>query len=100
TVTIFLPRSRESLPRIVDAAGPVPHTGKAATVLVVDDDAAVEAAADLCNRVLPVLVPVRTFAFSPHQSEKEPALFDDVGPQTADKPENSSAFTRRYFKGR
>jgi CheY-like chemotaxis protein/two-component sensor histidine kinase len=41
TVTIFLPRSRESLPRIVDAAGPVPHTGKAATVLVVDDDAAV-----------------------------------------------------------
>ena len=41
TVTIFLPRSRESLPRVVDAAGPVPHTGKAATVLVVDDDAAV-----------------------------------------------------------
>jgi len=41
TVTIFLPRSRESLPRAVDEAGPVPHTGKAATVLVVDDDAAV-----------------------------------------------------------
>jgi signal transduction histidine kinase/response regulator RpfG family c-di-GMP phosphodiesterase len=41
TVTIFLPRSRESLPRAVDDAGPVPHTGKAATVLVVDDDAAV-----------------------------------------------------------
>jgi signal transduction histidine kinase/ActR/RegA family two-component response regulator len=41
TVTIFLPRSRESLPRVVAEAGPVLHTGKAATVLVVDDDAAV-----------------------------------------------------------
>ena len=41
TITIFLPRSRESLPRVVDEARPVPHDGKAATILVVDDDAAV-----------------------------------------------------------
>jgi signal transduction histidine kinase/CheY-like chemotaxis protein len=41
TITIFLPRSRESLPRVVEEAGPVPHDGKAATILVVDDDPAV-----------------------------------------------------------
>jgi signal transduction histidine kinase len=41
TVTIFLPRSRDTLPRVVDEGGPVPHTGKAATILVVDDDTAV-----------------------------------------------------------
>ena len=39
TITIFLPRSRESLPRAVDEGRPVPHDGKAATILVVDDDA-------------------------------------------------------------
>jgi signal transduction histidine kinase len=39
TITIFLPRSRESLTRVVDEAGPVRHDGKAATILVVDDDA-------------------------------------------------------------
>ena len=39
TITIFLPRSRESLTRAVDEARPVPHDGKAATILVVDDDA-------------------------------------------------------------
>ena len=41
TITIFLPRSRETLPTVVDEAGPLPHSEKAATVLVVDDDAAV-----------------------------------------------------------
>lgn len=41
TITIFLPRSRESLPRVVEEAGPVRHDGKAATILVVDDDPAV-----------------------------------------------------------
>jgi signal transduction histidine kinase len=41
TITIFLPRSRESLPRVVKEAGPLPHDGKAATILVVDDDPAV-----------------------------------------------------------
>jgi CheY-like chemotaxis protein len=41
TITIFLPRSREYLPRIVEEAGPAPHDGKAATILVVDDDPAV-----------------------------------------------------------
>src|SRR6185295_10306467 len=38
TITIFLPRSRESLTRAVDEARPVRHDGKAATILVVDDD--------------------------------------------------------------
>jgi CheY-like chemotaxis protein len=38
TITIFLPRSRESLPRAVDEAHPVQHDGRAATILVVDDD--------------------------------------------------------------
>jgi signal transduction histidine kinase len=38
-VTIFLPRSRESLTRAVDEVRPVRHDGKAATILVVDDDA-------------------------------------------------------------
>jgi signal transduction histidine kinase len=38
TITIFLPRSRESLARAVDEARPVRHDGQAATVLVVDDD--------------------------------------------------------------
>jgi signal transduction histidine kinase len=41
TITILLPRSRESLPRVVEEAGPVPHVGQAATILVVDDDPAV-----------------------------------------------------------
>jgi len=41
TVTIFLPRSRDTLPRVVDEGGPVPHRGKGATILVVDDDPAV-----------------------------------------------------------
>jgi signal transduction histidine kinase/response regulator RpfG family c-di-GMP phosphodiesterase len=41
TITIFLPRSRDSLPKVMDEAGPVPHKGKAATILVVDDDTAV-----------------------------------------------------------
>jgi signal transduction histidine kinase/CheY-like chemotaxis protein len=39
TITIFLPRSREALPRAADEARPVPHDGRAATILVVDDDA-------------------------------------------------------------
>ena len=39
TITIFLPRSGEALPRAVDEATPAPHDGKAATILVVDDDA-------------------------------------------------------------
>jgi CheY-like chemotaxis protein len=41
TITILLPRSRESLPTMVDEDRPVPRDGKAATILVVDDDAAV-----------------------------------------------------------
>jgi len=41
TITILLPRSRESLLRVVDEDGSVVHDGKAATILVVDDDAAV-----------------------------------------------------------
>jgi signal transduction histidine kinase/ActR/RegA family two-component response regulator len=41
TITILLPRSREFLPRVVDEDRPVPHDGRAATILVVDDDAAV-----------------------------------------------------------
>jgi signal transduction histidine kinase len=39
TITIFLPRSIEVLPRAVDETRPVPQNGKAATILVVDDDA-------------------------------------------------------------
>ena len=39
TITIFLPRSREALPGAVEEARPVPHDGRAATILVVDDDA-------------------------------------------------------------
>jgi signal transduction histidine kinase/ActR/RegA family two-component response regulator len=39
TITIFLPRSRVSLPSVVDEKHPVSHDGKAATILVVDDDA-------------------------------------------------------------
>ena len=39
TITIFLPRSRESLTRAIDEAKPVRHDAKAATILVVDDDA-------------------------------------------------------------
>jgi signal transduction histidine kinase/response regulator RpfG family c-di-GMP phosphodiesterase len=39
TITIFLPRSRVSLPSVVDEEHPVSHDGKAATILVVDDDA-------------------------------------------------------------
>jgi signal transduction histidine kinase/response regulator RpfG family c-di-GMP phosphodiesterase len=41
TITILLPRSRESLPRPVDENRPVSHDGNAATILVVDDDPAV-----------------------------------------------------------
>jgi len=41
TITILLPRSSEFLPRVVDQDMPVPHDGRAATILVVDDDAAV-----------------------------------------------------------
>ena len=41
TITIFLPRSRESLQRVTDQSGAIAHNGKAATILVVDDDAAV-----------------------------------------------------------
>jgi signal transduction histidine kinase len=41
TITILLPRSRESLPIMVDEDRPIPRDGKAATILVVDDDAAV-----------------------------------------------------------
>jgi signal transduction histidine kinase len=39
TITIFLPRSREALPRTGKEIKPVRHDGKAATILVVDDDA-------------------------------------------------------------
>jgi len=41
TITILLPRSRESLPPVIDDDRPVTVDGKAATILVVDDDAAV-----------------------------------------------------------
>lgn len=41
TITIFLPRSRKSLPTLVSEDHPVSHDAKAATILVVDDDAAV-----------------------------------------------------------
>ncbi|MGE5270457.1 MAG: ATP-binding protein [Thiohalocapsa sp.] len=41
TMTILLPRTRESLPRAVHEDRPVSHDGKAATILVVDDDPAV-----------------------------------------------------------
>jgi CheY-like chemotaxis protein len=40
-ITILLPRSSEFLPRAVDEDKPAPHDGRAATILVVDDDAAV-----------------------------------------------------------
>jgi len=41
TITILLPRSRESLSRPVDENRAVSHDGNAATILVVDDDPAV-----------------------------------------------------------
>ena len=41
TITILLPRSRESLAQVVDEDRPVSHDGRAATILVVDDDPAV-----------------------------------------------------------
>ena len=41
TITIFLPRSWEFLPRAVDEDRAVPHRGTAAKILVVDDDDAV-----------------------------------------------------------
>ena len=41
TVTIFLPRRKELLPRVPDQTEAVAHDGKAATILVVDDDTAV-----------------------------------------------------------
>jgi signal transduction histidine kinase/CheY-like chemotaxis protein len=41
TITILLPRSEESLPQVVDEDRPVAHDGRAATVMVVDDDSAV-----------------------------------------------------------
>ena len=40
-ITILLPRSSEFLPRVVDEDQPVAHDGRAATILVVDDDEAV-----------------------------------------------------------
>jgi signal transduction histidine kinase/ActR/RegA family two-component response regulator len=57
TITIFLPRSREFLAGDSDEDRPVPHDGRAATILVVDDDAAVreltvQALAALNYRVL------------------------------------------------
>ena len=41
TITILLPRSTESLPALADEDRPVPGDGRSATILVVDDDAAV-----------------------------------------------------------
>jgi signal transduction histidine kinase/response regulator RpfG family c-di-GMP phosphodiesterase len=41
TITILLPRSRESLEQVVDDDRPVSYDGRAATILVVDDDPAV-----------------------------------------------------------
>jgi signal transduction histidine kinase/response regulator RpfG family c-di-GMP phosphodiesterase len=41
TITILLPRSRESLAQVVDEDRPVSHDHRAATILVVDDDPAV-----------------------------------------------------------
>lgn len=41
TITIYLPRSLESLPHLVGEARLAPSDGHAATILVVDDDAAV-----------------------------------------------------------
>ncbi len=41
TITILLPRSRESLAQVVDEDRSVSHAGRAATILVVDDDCAV-----------------------------------------------------------
>jgi CheY-like chemotaxis protein len=41
TITIFLPRCRESLPSVAGQNQLIPHDGRAATILVVDDDAAV-----------------------------------------------------------
>jgi signal transduction histidine kinase/ActR/RegA family two-component response regulator len=41
TISIFLPRSRERLPRVAEASRALAHDGEAATILVVDDDAAV-----------------------------------------------------------
>jgi len=40
-ITILLPRSSEFLRRVVDEERPTAHDGRAATILVVDDDAAV-----------------------------------------------------------
>ena len=41
TITLFLPRTREALPRTAADDSPAPHDGQAASILVVDDDAAV-----------------------------------------------------------
>jgi CheY-like chemotaxis protein len=41
TITILLPRSRESLAQVVDEDRPVSHDRRTATILVVDDDPAV-----------------------------------------------------------
>jgi signal transduction histidine kinase/ActR/RegA family two-component response regulator len=41
TITIFLPRCRESLPSVAGQNQLIPHDGRAATILVVDDDTAV-----------------------------------------------------------
>jgi signal transduction histidine kinase len=41
TITILLPRTRQSLARVVDEDRPVSLDGKAATILLVDDDPAV-----------------------------------------------------------
>jgi len=41
SVTLLLPRSQQSLPKSVDERSAAPRDGRAATILVVDDDAAV-----------------------------------------------------------
>jgi signal transduction histidine kinase/CheY-like chemotaxis protein len=41
TITLLLPRTRETLPKMVADEIPTPHPGQTATILVVDDDAAV-----------------------------------------------------------
>jgi CheY-like chemotaxis protein len=52
TITLFLPRTREALPRAAADHSPAPHDGQEASILVVDDDAAVR---DLTVRALEAL---------------------------------------------
>jgi CheY-like chemotaxis protein len=52
TIAVFLPRTREALPRATADHSPAPHDGKEASILVVDDDAAVR---DLTVRALEAL---------------------------------------------